>query len=172
MCAFMPVIANWSASRRSARRANSGAHAFEIHACADGRLVGLEVELGEQDVEALDERVVLEVRQLVAHRLGDAQVHAVEAGDAVGQRRVVAARLGAAAVGREEAVEVALDRGQPVDHLVDRAVGGDEADALGERLAWIVARWTWGDANGAAGTPHSVAGPPPAAGFRASVVRD
>ena len=27
------------------------------------------------------------------------------------------------------------------------------------------------DANGAVGTPHSVAGPPPAAGFRASVVR-
>ena len=34
MCAFMPVIANWSASRCSARRANSGAHAFETHAWA------------------------------------------------------------------------------------------------------------------------------------------
>ena len=34
MCAFIPVIANWSASRFSARRANSGSHALEIHAFA------------------------------------------------------------------------------------------------------------------------------------------
>ena len=34
MCAFIPVIANCSASRRSARRANSGSHAFEIQAWA------------------------------------------------------------------------------------------------------------------------------------------
>ena len=34
MCAFIPAIANWSASRFSSRRANSGAHASEIHSPA------------------------------------------------------------------------------------------------------------------------------------------
>ena len=134
MCAFIPVIANWSGSRFSARRANSGAQALEIHAGHLGGVVGLEVELGEQHVEALDEGLVLERGQRVAHRLRHLQVHAVEAGDAVGQRLPGAARGGARLERRVEAVERLLDGREAVDDLADRPIGGDEAHALGELL--------------------------------------